>query len=644
MTHTTHPRFWCFPPVALVFGLMLGVVGPGAGQTPAFSPDFGPASPVRAEAVFMAEAVHVGSPTAVAVAIDIDKPYHINPDAPRSGPDWFPGQYPTTLRVVDPPAGVEVGVVQYPEPHAYEVEYAAQSIDVYDGRVVLYVPLLLSPDIEPGTLSLKFELEYQACDPQVCLMPNVIELDAVVGVVPVGTAIAAASEETQAAFADFDPAGWSAVGAQRDADAPIEAVAFDLFGWEFSIDPRGAGLVLLWLVAAVGGLLLNFTPCVLPVIPIKIMSLNQSAGGRGRTLLLGVAMAFGVVGFWLIIGGAIAFVSGFGAINELFQRPWFTIGVGVVIAVMAVGMCGLFAVKLPRFVYTVSPKHDSVMGSVGFGVMTAILSTPCTAPFMGSAAAWATTQPSGLTLATFAAIGLGMALPYVVLSAFPALVERMPRTGPGSEVIKQVMGLLMLAAAMYFLGVGWSAITNQPPDPPSRAYWWAVAACVAAAGGWLIFKTWRITSNGVKRGLWSAVGLGAIVLAVAGARSFTADGPIAWVMYTPERLAELQADGQVVVMDFTAEWCLNCKTMEQTVLYSDRVAALDDEPDVTFVKVDITSHQNTAGKAMLGEVGRVAIPALVVFDPQGEVVYNGDFYTVEQVMEAVKTARGGAEN
>lgn len=625
-------------------GMMLGVAVAGSAQTPSFAPAIEAASPVTAEAVFMGEAVHVGSPTAVAVVVDIAEPYHINPDAARSGPEWFKAQYPTTLRLVDPPPGVEVGAVQYPEPHAYAVEYADQEIDVYDGRVVFYMPLLLAADVEPGELNLKFELEVQACDPRVCLIPEVIELDAAVEVVPVGTAIEAGDEAHQSTFADFDPAGWSTIGETLAGDPPAEAVAFDLFGWEFSIDPRGAGLVLLWIVAGVGGLLLNFTPCVLPVIPIKIMSLNQSAGGRGRTLLLGLAMAVGVVGFWLVIGGAIAFVSGFGAINELFQRPWFTIGVGVVIAVMAVGMCGLFAVKLPRVVYSVSPKHDSVLGSVGFGVMTAVLSTPCTAPFMGSAAAWATTQPSGLTLATFAVIGLGMALPYLVLSAFPALVEKMPRTGPGSEVIKQVMGLLMLAAAMYFLGVGWSAISHAPPDPPSRMYWWAVAACVIAAGVWLIVQTWRITAGGVKRWLWSAVGLAAIVLAVAGGRSFTAEGPIAWVMYTPERFAELQADGQVVVMDFTAEWCLNCKALEQSVLYSDRVAALDAEPDVTFVKVDITSHQNTAGKAMLGEVGRVAIPALVVFDSSGEVVYNGDFYTIEQVLGAVAKARGGAKN
>src|SRR5690606_18971771 len=105
-------------------------------------------------------------------------------------------------------------------------------------------------------------------------------------------------------------------------------------------------------------------------------------------------------------------------------------------------------------VYRFNPGHDSYVGAVGFGVMTAVLSTPCTAPFMGAAAAWSLTQDAVVTWSTFGAIGVGMAAPYLVLSAYPSLVKRMPRTGPASELIKQVMGLLMLAAGAYFIGTG----------------------------------------------------------------------------------------------------------------------------------------------------------------------------------------------
>jgi thiol:disulfide interchange protein DsbD len=210
------------------------------------------------------------------------------------------------------------------------------------------------------------------------------------------------------------------------------------------------------------------------VIPLKIMGLSQAAGHPARCFFLGFVMSLGVIAFWMVIGGAIAFVSGFTAINSLFQTPWFSLAVGAFILIMAVGMLGAFAVRLPQFAYMVNPSHETAPGSFAFGIMTAVLSTPCTAPFMGSAAAWAATQNPVVTLATFGAIGAGMALPYLILSAFPSLVSRMPRTGPASELIKQVMGLLMVAVAIFFLGTALTRCCVSRSTPPSASIggWW----------------------------------------------------------------------------------------------------------------------------------------------------------------------------
>ena len=228
-------------------------------------------------------------------------------------------------------------------------------------------------------------------------------------------------------------------------------------------------------------------------------------------------MSLGVVAFWLALGTMIAGISGFTATNQLFQYPTFTILVGVIIAVMAVGMCGLFYIRLPQTVYRINPGQDSLTGSFGFGIMTAVLSTPCTAPFMGAAAAWAATQYPATTLLTFASIGAGMAVPYMALSIFPALANRMPRTGPASELIKQVMGLLMLAAAAYFVSVGLSALVVTPPDPPGKDYWWVVMAFGAAAGFWLVCGTVRITARWGRRAVFGGLGAALVVFSAAGA-------------------------------------------------------------------------------------------------------------------------------
>jgi thiol:disulfide interchange protein DsbD len=284
-----------------------------------------------------------------------------------------------------------------------------------------------------------------------------------------------------------------------------------------------------------------------------------------------------------------------------------------------------------------SPKLDSVHGSFMFGVMVAVLSTPCTAPFMGAAAAWAALQPPVITLSAFAAIGVGMAAPYQLLSIFPQWAHKMPRTGPASEVIKQVMGLLMLAAATYFVGVGLSGLLVQPPNPPSKAYWWVVALFGVMAGAWMAWRTVRLTRSPWRLGIFGGLGLAIAVLSGSIGVRLTDKGPIDWVYYTPERFAQAKADGQVVVMEFTAEWCLNCKALEETVLRSPRVVQLFEQDGVVPIKVDITNYP--AGNRMLDAVDRLTVPLLVIFRPDGTEVFKGDFYSVQQVLDAVNDAR-----
>jgi thiol:disulfide interchange protein DsbD len=115
-------------------------------------------------------------------------------------------------------------------------------------------------------------------------------------------------------------------------------------------------------------------------------------------------------------------------------------------------MLGLYAVRLPQFLYMFNPQSDTMSGSFLMGVFAAILSTPCTGPLLGATIAWVATQPSAIAFLTLLAMGFGMAFPYVLLTAKPSWLARVPRTGPGSELVKQVMGLLLLAVAAYFIG------------------------------------------------------------------------------------------------------------------------------------------------------------------------------------------------
>ncbi len=611
----------------------------------------GAASPVRISAAPSQTQAAPGAHLVVAIVLDHAERWHTWPSAaqdvlPRAVAE-FALRTEITLSGARPDWISAVGPVQWPVPSPSRVadptgQSATIELPTYAGRAVAYLPLQVAENAPLGAHTLAVDVFFQACDEKSCLQPTTEVVSVAIEVVALGAAASAAPDP--ALFGAFDPSVFSRMLAGTVAPTlgagAAKAVRFDAFGWEFSVDPgRAPGFALLLLTAALGGFLLNLTPCVLPVIPIKIMGLSQSAGHPRRALLLGAVMSAGVVAFWMTIGLAIAFISGFSAISSLFQTSYFAIIVGAFIALMAVGMLGLFTVRLPRAVYMVNPSHDTVPGSFVFGAMTAILSTPCTAPFMGSAAAWAATQREPIVLATFAAIGLGMALPYLILSANPKWVEKVPRTGPASEVVKQVIGLLLLAVATFFLGTGLAPLFADTGRSPSQTYWWLVAAFLVVAMGWLVVRTFQITKRRPRRAVIAALGLLLGASAIAGAARFTAKSPIDWVVYDRAVFDAARARGDVVLVDFTADWCLNCKVLEHTVLYSDAVVHAVREGRVIALKIDLT-RDNPQGKAMLKEVGRVAIPLLAVFGPGLPEPFLSDAYTPDQVVDALREARG----
>ena len=583
-----------------------------------------------------------GGDVVVAVILDMEAGWHVWP-GPGSAPDdlaEFDGAIRTTIAIPSAevaPFTIHDGFSTWPEIHGVLADLGDGPIKyaVYEGRVAILVPVTVDEDAAPGTYDLTIDVGFQTCDDRNCLAPAEVSLTRSLEISTSGGG--GATNEDDPAFAAFDPAIFAAI---RGGAVAADIIEFDVFGLAFSVDAAGTGgFLLLLLVAAVGGLLLNLTPCVLPVIPLKIMGLSAVAENRRRCFTLGVSMSVGVIFFWMVLGGMIAGLKSFQSISELFQYPIFTISVGVIIAVMAVGMAGFFTINLPNRFYAVQTRHDTLSGSFLFGIMTAVLSTPCTAPLMGAAAAWATTQSPGTVLIVFASIGTGMAVPYLILSAFPKLVQNMPKTGAASEVVKQVMGLLLLAAGIYFIGSGMAGLTIQPNEPPSLVYWWFVAAAGTAAGLWLLVQTYRLTKKVAPRIIFTLVGGFITTLSVLIGLTMTAKGPIDWVYYTPARFADAVAEDKVIVLDFTAEWCLNCKTLEATVLADEDVVAQLKRPDVVPMKIDLTG-ENPDGQARLLEAARRTIPLLVVYDRNGEEIFKSDAYTPSQVLDAIAEADG----
>ena len=158
-----------------------------------------------------------------------------------------------------------------------------------------------------------------------------------------------------------------------------------------------------------------------------------------------------------------------------------------------------------------------------------------------------------------------------------------------------------------------------------------------AAGGWLAYRTLQITSKIKLKTIFAGAGILVMTLSVWSAVRLTDQGPVNWVYYTPQRFDAVSANHKIVVMVFTAEWCLNCKALEQGVLNNPKIVKLLAREDIVPMKVDITGN-NPAGTAKLREVGNLTIPLLIIFSPKGKQRFKSDFYTVDQIYDAITNA------
>lgn len=628
-------RYLCLLVLALSAAAAWGR-GPSSGFEAA---DFGDQR-VLVRAEIDRSAVRPGDHFVLAVVYQHAPGWHIHTNDPKPPPSLGFDAIATTLEVaaID---GLRQGPIQWPR--AVAIDVGADKYEVFGDTAIAFIPFMVDSEAAPGDLELAVETYFQACDDVTCERPTRLRLGVPLRVLSADEPVPAAGAAS-ATFGGFDAtvfANRDTFGVVTAASAPGSSrVVFDNFGWRFSVGTEGVlGILLVLIIAGVGGFVLNFTPCVLPVIPIKIMGLSQAAGNSRRCFYLGAVMSAGVVAFWLAIGVLIAGVQLIGAVSELFGNPWFGLAVGVFIALMALGMMGLFSFQLPQAVYRFTPRHDSAGGSFAFGVMTAILGTPCFGPFAGGAAAWAAKQPIVVSLSAFAAIGVGMALPYLILAARPAWVSKLPRTGPASELIKQVMGLLLLAAAAFFIGAGLIGLVAEKPYLKGVLHWWFVAVLCAVAGVWLVYRTFQITRSPGRRAVFSAVGLIVTAIAVgwAGVLTRIENKLSAWQPYDPATFEAAVAAGKVVALDFTADWCINCKVLEATVLSRDDVLDRVTAPGVVAFKADLTS-ESAPGWARLSKFEEVGIPLLVIVGPGLSEPWKSNAYTPEQVIRILGEA------
>jgi thiol:disulfide interchange protein len=369
------------------------------------------------------------------------------------------------------------------------------------------------------------------------------------------------------------------------------------------------------LLALLGGLILNLMPCVLPVLSLKVIGLAQSgeslAKARSHALwyTLGVLVSFAVVGLAVIALRAAGQALGWGF---QLQQPAFVALLVYVLLAVGLSLSGVFTIGagLAGTGQTLANRSGPA-GDFFTGVLACIVASPCTAPFMGPALGFAFASSSLVALLIFLALGLGLALPFLLVGFVPALASRLPRPGAWMETFKQVLAFPMYLTAVW---LAWVLGKQRGVD----AVGLVLAGGVVLALGLWWYERSRWSGRLFGRVLALLVVLAALLPLIGIARlpvpsASVGTGADAAVPYSAEKLATLRAEGRTVFVNMTADWCVTCKANEKNVLGTDHFKALLTAADAVYMKGDWT-NVDPAITAFLQQHQAVGVPLYVVFE------------------------------
>ncbi len=528
---------------------------------------------------------------------------------PRGGP------IPTRIRLDESPVCRLADSFQslVPPQRKQEPLFNNLTVEYHMGEVAWRAPLEWASDADLKNQLLKGRVVAQVCDATTCYPPRDYAFEA-----RLGTGL----PFSEAPGLGTVPAVSAAIGAEQTAPAP----AAESLSW-------GAWVAIL-LSALAGGLILNLMPCVLPVISLKIFALIEQAGqDRWQVFMLNLWYVLGLISVFLVLATLSAFVNL--AWGEQFTFTWFKVALTGLVFAMALSFLGVWEIPIPGFAGSGTvgqlQSREGALGAFFKGVFTTILATPCTGPFLGAVFGFTLDKPPYVAYAVFGTVGLGMALPYLALGAFPELIRFLPRPGKWMETLKELMAFLLLGTVVYLF----TTINER--------YFISTLALLIGLwfGCWLIGRIPLTVSRSLRAAAWGAGILGATAVGVFGFTVLLENPKLQWTPFTPERLDQARAEGYTVMVDFTADWCPNCKWNLAFAIETDRVAELVARNKVLPLLADWTDQSPLIKDFLTQRLRRQSIPVLAIWpagaSDQEAIVLDGTLLE-SQVIEALKQA------
>jgi thiol:disulfide interchange protein DsbD len=524
----------------------------------------------------------------IAVELNILEHYHINSNKPKD--DFL---IPTKLIIKS--ANVDVVSITYPNAKDVTFSFSDEPVSVYDGSEFIGAVLKISDSVKTGILEIPIEISYQACNDASCMAPTSAYDTLKIELVDSSTPI---NEINQEIFSKLNISYSETTTeiAEKNDDGGIASTL------------ESSGLLLSILFVFLGGLALNLTPCVYPLIPITIGYFGGQSEGKtsklfvlGVLYVLGMALTYSIVGVVTALSGAV-----FGA---LLQNPIVIVIIAGVFVVLALSMFGLYEIKAPdSLVMKAGGARSGIFGAFFMGLTMGVVAAPCIGPFVLGLVTYVAAKGDvfyGFIMFFFLAVGLGV--PYLFLAMFSGRIKSLPRAGFWMEGVRNIFGFILIGMAIYFVN----------PILPKTVAHYLLPLFMIGAGIYLLFID--KLANDVK-GYRIFRSLFAVVLIVAASWMLWPVEKSApnWEKYSNKKYEAALQNNDKIIIDFYADWCIPCKELDGLTFSDAKV--INALSDFKALKVDMTKSMDEQTEIIRNKFKIVGMPTILLIDSKGNEV------------------------
>jgi thiol:disulfide interchange protein DsbD len=557
-----------------------------------------------------------GSSADLLVRFNIDPAWHINANDP--GDEMA---IPTEIVITPPHPGINIGRMNYPDAEYKTFSFSDVPLYVYEGEQYSRFTISIAPSVPPGDYILSGLFAFQGCDDNTCLAPDEIVFNTQL---TIGAEGSASEDLNQALFAKHNYSSLSIEKIDSGENELAEMLASD-------------GLLYLLLIIFFGGLALNLTPCVFPLIPITISYFGSKASsGEGSLPVHGILYTTGIAIMYAILGTSAALAGGI--IGGILREPAVIVIIALLILALASSMFGAFEIRVPQSLAQIGGKNrGGYIGTLIMGLTVGIIAAPCIGPFVLALVTFVAQEGDWFFgFISFLFLGLGLGLPYAFLAVFSNALNALPRAGLWMVWVRHIFGFILVALTAYFL---------QPLLPGDVVYYSIIAIVLFAGAVYLTF-----IDKSMPAGKGMVIAKYVIFLLFLGASvSYAYDAyseyqlsekgsDIAWTKYDEAVLEKAKTEQKPVFIDFYADWCAPCKELER-ISFREKTF-IDESSNFIMIKADLTDDKNEKVQQLKNKFQIKGVPTLIILNRDGSIHKTlVGFQEAETLVEAMKSVK-----